>query len=80
MEDTNTEPNEEHITDMSLLDMTDGENDRKIPADKFIDDIGEFAASFQPPASAELLIGAYSELHNKYKTYEITLTRKSKPE
>jgi hypothetical protein len=62
---------EEHV-----LDITDGENERKIPAAKFIDDIGAFSESFQPPASAELLIGAYSELHNKYKTFEVTLTRK----
>ena len=76
MTDATTE--EENIPDMSLLDITDGENERKIPIAKFIDDIGEFSASFSPPASMELLIGAYSELHNKYKTYEITLTRKRK--
>jgi prefoldin subunit 5 len=69
---------EVEIPDMSLLDITDGENERKIPAAKFIDDIGQFSASFKPPASAELLIGAYSELHNKYKTFEATLTRKRK--
>ena len=67
---------EEKIPDMSLLDITDGENERKIPVAKFIDDIGDFSASFDPPASAELLIGAYTELYNKYKTYEATLTRK----
>jgi hypothetical protein len=69
---------EVEIPDMTLLDIIDGENERKIPAAKFIDDIGQFSASFKPPASAELLIGAFSELHNKYKTFEATLTRKRK--
>ena len=73
-----TKTDEEQIPDMSLLDITDGENERKIPAAKFIEDIAAFTASFSPPASAELLIGAYSELHSKYKRYELTLTRKRK--
>jgi len=62
--------------DMSLIDITDGENERKIPIAKFIEDIGSFATSFAPPASAELLIGAYTELYNKYKTYEANLANK----
>jgi hypothetical protein len=64
------------IPDMSLLSITDGENERGIPVVKFIDDVGAFADSFTPPASAELLIGAYTELHSKFKTYEISLTQK----
>ncbi|EEC50860.1 predicted protein [Phaeodactylum tricornutum CCAP 1055/1] len=63
--------------DMSLLDITEGENERKIPIAKFIDDVGAFCSSFTPvPASAELLIGAYTELHAKYKSFEVSLTNK----
>ena len=66
------------VEDMSLLSITDGENARGIPFVKFIDDVDSFANSFTPPASAELMIGAYSELHSKFKTFETTLTQKSK--
>jgi hypothetical protein len=65
------------VEDMSLLSITDGENPRGIPVVKFIDDVDAFASSFTPPASAELLIGAYSELHSKFKTFETSLTQKS---
>ena len=65
------------VDDMSLLSITDGENDRGIPLVKFIDDVDAFANSFTPPSSAELLIGAYSELHSKFKTFETSLTQKS---
>jgi len=61
---------------ISLLLITDGENDREIPVVKFIDDVDLFADSFSPPASAEILIGAYSELHSKFKTFETSLTQK----
>lgn len=64
--------------DMSLLSITDGENARGIPVVKFIEDVEAFVQTFDPPASAELLIGAYSELHSKFKTFETTLTQKSK--
>ncbi|CAJ1952494.1 unnamed protein product [Cylindrotheca closterium] len=64
------------VEDMSLLSITDGENARGIPFVKFIDDVDSFANSFTPPASAELIIGAYSELHSKFKTFETTLTQK----
>ena len=66
------------VDDMSLLSITDGENDRGIPLVKFIEDVDAFATSFTPPSSAELLIGAYSELHSKFKTFETSLTQKSK--
>jgi hypothetical protein len=69
---------EEDVPDMSLLDITQGENERGIPIAKFIDDIDAFTASFTPPASAELLIGAYSQLHAKYKNFEGNLTNKRK--
>jgi len=64
------------VDDMSLLSITDGENDRGIPLVKFIEDVDAFANSFSPPSSAELLIGAYSELHSKFKTFETSLTQK----
>jgi hypothetical protein len=63
--------------DMSLLSITDGENERGIPFVKFIDDVEAFAITFTPPATAELLIGAYSELHAKFKTFDASLTQKS---
>ena len=63
--------------DMSLLSITDGENERGVPLVKFIDDVEAFTNTFSPPASAELLIGAYSELHQKFKTFEISLNQKS---
>jgi hypothetical protein len=66
------------VADMSLLSITEGENARGIPFVKFIDDVDSFANSFTPPASAELMIGAYSELHSKFKTFETSLTQKSK--
>jgi hypothetical protein len=69
---------EEAVANMSLMDIIEGENDRGIPTAKFVDDLGAFAESFSPPASAELLIGAYTELHTKYKSFEITLTQKRK--
>lgn len=62
---------------ISLLSITEGENDRGIPIVKFIDDVEKLANAFSPPASAELLIGAYSELHSKFKSFETSLTRKS---
>ena len=65
------------VDDMSLLSITDGENDRGIPVVKFIEDVDAFSNSFSPPSSAELLIGAYSELHSKFKTFETSLTQKS---
>jgi len=64
------------VDDMSLLSITEGENDRGIPLVKFIEDVDAFANSFTPPSSAELLIGAYSELHSKFKTFETSLTHK----
>jgi hypothetical protein len=63
--------------DMSLLSITEGENARGIPFVKFIDDVEAFTASFSPPASSELIIGAYSELHAKFKTFETSLIQKS---
>lgn len=79
LDDTN-EPmvvdDEEVPPDMSLMDITDGDNGRGIPAALFIDDITAFSESFTPHAQAELLIGAYTQLHTKYKSSEASLQNK----
>jgi len=64
------------VADLKLDDVTEGKNERGIPMVKFIEDIDTFAKSFDPPASAELLIGAYSDLFAKFKSYEGSLTQK----
>lgn len=63
-------------TSLNLSSITEGQNERGIPSVKFIDDIGSFAVSFTPPASAELLIGAFTDLFQKYKAYETNLSQK----
>jgi hypothetical protein len=72
-----TRRQKQNIEDMSLLSITDGETARGIPIVKFIEDVDDFSNSFRPPASAELLIGAYSELHSKFKTFETSLNQRS---
>ncbi|KAL7534456.1 hypothetical protein ACHAXR_005892 [Thalassiosira sp. AJA248-18] len=67
---------EEPVANISLESITEGKNDRGIPATKFLDDIELFANSFKPPASPELLIGAYSDLYSKFKAYEQQLEQK----
>jgi hypothetical protein len=75
--DENDQP-EQIPADMRLDDITDGRNERGIPAARFIEDINSFSRSFQPvPASAELLIGAFTQLHTKYKASEQSLMQKS---
>ena len=64
------------IANISLESITEGTNDRGIPTTKFLDDIDIFANSFNPPASSELLIGAYSDLYSKFKAYEQQLEQK----
>lgn len=66
----------EEVANISLESITDGKNERGIPATKFLDDIELFANSFNPPASSELLIGAYSDLYSKFKAYEQQLEQK----
>uniref|UniRef100_A0A7S2W0Q4 Uncharacterized protein n=1 Tax=Eucampia antarctica TaxID=49252 RepID=A0A7S2W0Q4_9STRA len=63
-------------SNISLESITDGSNERGIPKVKFIDDIGQFAESFNPAASSELLIGAFSDLFGKFKAYETSLGQK----
>ena len=65
------------VTTLSLESITDGQNERGIPAVKFLEDIGAFADQFTPSASPELLIGAYSDIFAKFKAYETTLNQKS---
>ena len=73
----NDDDEHEVTPDMRLDDITDGENERGIPAARFIEDITGFSKSFQPvPASAELLIGAFTQLHTKYKASEQSLRQK----
>lgn len=70
-------PNPPNPPNMSLKDITNGDNGRGIPAALFIDDITAFSESFSPqPAQAELLIGAYTQLHTKYKSSEASLLGK----
>ena len=64
------------VANISLQNIIDGTNERSIPKTKFIDDIDMFSGSFDPPASPELLIGAYSDLHSKFKQIEQQLTEK----
>lgn len=74
--DSSQQQDEENIANISLDHITEGKNDRGIPATKFLDDISLFANSFNPPASSELLIGAYSDLYSKFKAYEQQLEQK----
>lgn len=67
---------QEKIPDLKLETILDGQNDRGIPQVKFLDDIDAFSKTFDPPASAELLIGAYSDIFSKFKSYEASLTQK----
>jgi len=68
--------NDAPVANISLQNIIDGTNERSIPKTKFIDDIDMFSGSFDPPASPELLIGAYSDLHSKFKQIEQQLTEK----
>lgn len=78
-EEENSMHHDDDIPNMTLLDVTDGANEREtIPKVKFIDHVQEFCESFQPTASAELVIGAYTELFQKYKTFEGTLLQRGK--
>lgn len=66
------------ITNINLALITDGKNERGIPEVKFIEDITAFANSFssETTCSAEVLIGAFTDLFTKYKAYESSLTQK----
>uniref|UniRef100_A0A7S3Q0Q6 Prefoldin subunit 3 n=1 Tax=Chaetoceros debilis TaxID=122233 RepID=A0A7S3Q0Q6_9STRA len=68
---------------LSLASITDGfatEHDGvagAVPKARFIEDIDAFSTSFDPPASAELMIGAYSDLFGKLKTLEESLAQRA---
>ena len=66
------------IISLKLESLTDGSNEGGIPCVMFIEDISAFADSFNPSASAELLIGAFSDLFAEFKAYEGNLGQKSK--
>lgn len=65
-------------TSLKLESITDGTSDGGVPKVRFIEDIGSFKASFDPPASIELMIGAFSDLFGKFKTYETSLEERKK--
>ena len=64
-------------TSLGVDSITDGSSGRGIPKVKFVEDIGDFAETFDPPASTEILIGAFSDLYAKYKSSENMLIQKS---
>jgi hypothetical protein len=68
---TNVEP-----SNISMDSVVDGTTERGIPIVKYVEDIGAFAEQFTPTASAELLIGAYTDLFSKFKVYEARLAQK----
>jgi prefoldin subunit 5 len=61
---------------LTLDDVTDGKSPRGIPAAKFVEDVQSFSLQFIPPASAEHMIGAYTELYQRYKRYESVFLQK----
>ena len=63
-------------TSLSFGDITDGVSPRDIPKVKFIEDITAFSNTFDPPASSELMIGAFSDLFGKMKNVEQTLAQR----
>ena len=60
-------------TSLSIESITDGVSERGIPNVKFVEEIDSFSKSFNPPASAELMIGAFSDIFGKMKGVEGTL-------
>eukprot|EP00586_Coscinodiscus_wailesii_P021187 CAMPEP_0172501840 /NCGR_PEP_ID=MMETSP1066-20121228/154090_1 /TAXON_ID=671091 /ORGANISM="Coscinodiscus wailesii, Strain CCMP2513" /LENGTH=225 /DNA_ID=CAMNT_0013276855 /DNA_START=143 /DNA_END=820 /DNA_ORIENTATION=- len=74
--DTTALAKEAETSSLNLASITDGQNERGIPAVKFVEDIGALSESFSPPASAEILIGAFTDLFTKYKAYETNLSQK----
>jgi len=65
-------------TSLSFESITDGVSSRDIPKVKFIEDIDAFSNEFDPPASSELMIGAFSDLFGKMKGVESTLSQRAK--
>jgi hypothetical protein len=75
-EEQDEEQDDVVVPNMSIHSIIEGDNERGIPHAKFIDDVDVFSATFDPPASAELLIGAYSDLIAKYRNFETQLSQK----
>lgn len=78
---------QQQYPDLSLNDIIDGDNGRGIPSVKFVsEDVGMFVDGIfggsqdntggAATVSAELLIGAFSQLHAKYKSSEASLQGK----
>lgn len=65
-------------TSLSFESITEGVNDRDIPIVKFVEDIDSFSSSFDPPASAELMIGSFTDLFGKMKSVEQTMANRAK--
>jgi hypothetical protein len=75
-EEQDEEQDDVVVPNMRIHSIIEGDNERGIPHAKFIDDVDVFSATFDPPASAELLIGAYSDLIAKYRNFETQLSQK----
>ena len=69
---------QEDVANISVEHIIDGKNERDIPATRFIEDIEMFSSSFNPPASVQLLIGAFSDLFGKFKQIEAQLSEKKR--
>lgn len=69
---------EAESTSLSIESITDGFSTRDIPLVKFVENIDLFSQEFHPPASAELMIGAFSDLFSKLKGVEVTLSERGK--
>ena len=67
---------EAESTSLSIESITDGFSSRDIPIVKFVEEIDIFSNQFHPPASAELMIGAFSDLFSKLKGVESTLSER----
>jgi len=77
VEEDDDEVADTKIPSLSLESITEpSANASQIPKCRFVEDIDEFSNSFVPPASAELLIGAFSDLFGKFKQYEMNLAAK----
>ena len=63
-------------TSLSFESITEGVNDRDIPIVKFVENIDSFSSSFDPPASAELMIGSFTDLFGKMKSVEQTMANR----
>jgi len=71
---------ESEETSLDITSITEGmasTSASAIPKVKFIEDIEGFSNSFDPPASVELMIGAFSDLFGKMKGLEVTMNQRA---